>query len=98
MQADMHAHLRQDDMMEFVTGLVKKGGCDTVYVMPNLQPPIKTASEAVAYHEKLKKLAPNVTFLMSLYLHNGLTPGDIEEAAKSGVVYGVSLCRLLFIG
>lgn len=75
--------------MELCTPLVEQGGCDTVYVMPNLQPPIKTVPEALAYHEKLTTIAPNVKFLMSLYLHPGLTPDIIEEAAKTGVIYGV---------
>ncbi|KAL1981043.1 hypothetical protein VTN96DRAFT_3152 [Rasamsonia emersonii] len=87
--ADFHVHLRQDAMMELCTPLVEKGGCDTVYVMPNLQPPIKTVSEALAYHDKLTRLAPNVKFLMSLYLHPGLTPEMIAEAARTGVIYGV---------
>lgn len=76
--------------MDLVTPLVEKGGCDTVYVMPNLQPPIKTVAEALAYHEKLTRLAPRVKFLMSLYLHPGLTPEMITEAARTGVIYGVS--------
>jgi dihydroorotase len=77
-------------MMELVTPLIEKGGCDTVFVMPNLQPPVKTVADALAYHEKLSRLAPNVKFLMSLYLHPGLTPETIAEAAKTGVIYGVS--------
>ncbi|KAE8549989.1 hypothetical protein EYB25_008514 [Talaromyces marneffei] len=87
--ADMHVHLRQDAMMELCTPLVEKGGCDTVFVMPNLTPKIGSVSQAIEYHEKLQRLAPNVKFLMSLYLHNGLTEEEIEKAAKSGVVYGV---------
>lgn len=62
--ADMHVHLRDGAMMELVTPYVKRGGCDTVYVMPNLVPPITTVSHALEYHGKLKNLAPDVTFLM----------------------------------
>lgn len=78
-------------MMELCTPLVEKGGCDTVFIMPNLTPKIGSVSQAIEYHEKLQRLAPNVKFLMSLYLHNGLTEEEIEKAAKSGVVYGVSI-------
>ena len=85
----MHVHLRQDAMMELCTPLVEKGGCDTVFVMPNLTPKIGSTAQAIAYHDKLQKLAPTVKFLMSLYLHTGLTEEEIEKAAKSGVVYGV---------
>lgn len=78
-------------MMELCTALVQKGGCDTVFVMPNLTPKIGNVSQALEYHEKLQKLAPGVKFLMSLYLHTGLTEEEIEKAAKSGVIYGVSI-------
>lgn len=76
-------------MMELCTPLVEEGGCDTVYVMPNLQPPIMTISDAVAYHEKLSRLAPNVKFLMSLFLHSGLDPDIIAKASQTGIIYGV---------
>ncbi|KAL6716716.1 dihydroorotase [Lecanora helva] len=89
--ADLHVHLRQDAMMELVTPQIQKGGCDTVYVMPNLQPPITTVAQALDYHGKLAKLAPDVTFLMSLFLHPSLTPEAIREAAETGVIYGVKL-------
>ena len=31
--ADMHVHLRQDEMMELVTPSIRDGGVDTVFVM-----------------------------------------------------------------
>ena len=79
--------------MEVCTPLIEAGGCDTAFVMPNLQPPIVTTAQATAYYKKLQALAPNVKFLMSLYLHPSLTPDEIAEAAKSKVVYGVKLYR-----
>lgn len=88
-QADFHVHLRQEKMMHFVTPFVRRGGCDIVYVMPNLTPPILSVSEAVEYHSNLTKIAPEVTFLMSLFLHPGLNAEMIAEAKRSGVVYGV---------
>jgi dihydroorotase len=78
-------------MMELCTPLIKKGGCDIVYVMPNLQPPITQVSQAVSYHEKLSQIAPDVTFLMSLFLHPGLDAAAIAEAARSKVIYGVNI-------
>lgn len=79
-------------MMELVTPLIKKGGCDTVFVMPNTLPPITENSQAVDYHKKLSGLAPNVKFLMSLFLHPSLNADVIAEAAQSKVIYGV--CRV----
>ena len=76
-------------MMEFVTPLIRQGGCDLVYVMPNLQPPIKTASAAVKYHDRLSAIAPNVEFLMTLFLHPDLDVDSIAQAADTGIIYGV---------
>ncbi|KAJ1967730.1 dihydroorotase [Dispira parvispora] len=84
--ADMHVHLRQGDLMRMVTKLVRPGGVDTVYVMPNLQPPITTTEQALAYRDQLQALEPNVTYLMSLYLSPDLTPEEIRKAAQAGVV------------
>lgn len=77
-------------MMEFCTPFIERGGCDTVYVMPNLQPPIRYASDALLYHKKLSKLAPNVKFMMTLFLHPGLDERSIAEAAQSEHIYGVT--------
>ncbi len=76
--------------MELCAPLIRDGGCDTVYVMPNLQPPITQVSDAVSYHDKLTRLAPGVTFLMSLFLHPGLNAAIIAEAARTKVVHGVN--------
>ncbi|KAI9871282.1 MAG: hypothetical protein M1823_008495, partial [Watsoniomyces obsoletus] len=76
-------------MMETVTPTITQGGVDLVYVMPNLIPPITTVAMAREYQDKLRKLAPNVTFLMSLYLCDAITAEVIREAKTSGVVFGV---------
>ncbi|KAH8678463.1 dihydroorotase, homodimeric type [Xylariales sp. PMI_506] len=88
--ADMHVHLRQGDMMELVTPTIRAGGVDTVFVMPNLQPPITTVAQALEYKKQLQAIEPNVNFLMSLYLHSSLTPEVIAEAAEAGIT-GVKL-------
>lgn len=87
--ADMHVHLRQGSLMELVTPQLAESGVTTAYVMPNLRPPIKSTEEATRYKHELEKLAPNVQFLMSLYLGPELTVEELEKAAASGVVYGV---------
>ncbi|RKP37917.1 dihydroorotase [Dimargaris cristalligena] len=84
--SDMHVHLRQGDLMEMVTPKIVQGGISTVFVMPNLQPPITSVQQALAYQEKLETLAPEVTFLMSLYLCPELTPDEIRLAAQAGIV------------
>lgn len=87
--ADMHVHMRQGHLMEMVAPQLEKGGVTTAFVMPNLRPPVQTAAAAVEYKAKLEKLAPNVQFLMSLYLGPDLTVEELERAAASGAVYGV---------
>ncbi|KKZ67018.1 dihydroorotase, homodimeric type [[Emmonsia] crescens] len=84
--ADLHVHLRDGDMMELVIPTIRQGGVNTVYVMPNLIPPITTVEQALSYKERLQALEPRVTYLMSLYLHPSVTPETIIEAKKSGII------------
>ncbi|KAF1810472.1 Dihydroorotase [Eremomyces bilateralis CBS 781.70] len=83
--ADFHVHLRDGKMMELVVPTIRKGGVNTVFVMPNLVPPVTTVKHALEYKAKLESLEPNVTFLMSLYLHPSITPETVAEAAKAGI-------------
>ena len=89
LKVDLHCHLRDGAMCELVTPMIRHGGADVVYVMPNLQPPITQVSQAHDYHEVLTRLAPEVRFLMSLFLHSSTTPETIAEAARSDIIYGV---------
>jgi dihydroorotase len=85
---DFHLHLRQGEMMNNVAPLVRRGGVGRCVVMPNTTPPIATTVAALDYHEKLRTLAPDVDFMMTLYLQAELTPQEINKAAKAGV-FGV---------
>jgi len=84
--ADFHVHLRQDAMMELVTPTITPSGIDTVFVMPNLIPPITTVQRALEYKSQLQILSPSTTFLMSLYLHPSITRETVKEAKKAGIV------------
>ncbi|PGH11391.1 dihydroorotase, homodimeric type [Helicocarpus griseus UAMH5409] len=84
--ADFHVHLRDGDMMELVVPTIRQGGVNTVYVMPNLVPPITTVEHALSYKTRLQSLEPNVTYLMSLYLHPSITPETIISAKAAGIV------------
>ncbi|KAI5464515.1 hypothetical protein BGZ63DRAFT_154205 [Mariannaea sp. PMI_226] len=88
--ADMHVHLRQAGLMELVTPTVLQGGVDTVFVMPNLLPPLTAVEQVIDYKAKLQAISPEVHYLMSLYLHPSITPDVIAEAAKAGIA-GVKL-------
>ncbi|KAF2688071.1 Dihydroorotase [Lentithecium fluviatile CBS 122367] len=83
---DAHVHLRDSEMAQLVTPTVRMGGVNQVYVMPNLVPPITTVEQCLAYRARLEAIEPNVEFLMSLYLHESITPEVIREAKKAGIV------------
>ncbi|KAF2429821.1 Dihydroorotase [Tothia fuscella] len=83
--ADFHVHLRDAEMMELVTPTIRSGGANTVYVMPNLIPPITTVQAALDYKDRLQKIEPKVNFLMSLYLHTDITAATVVEAKKAGI-------------
>ena len=78
--------------MQLCAPLIRDGGCDTVFVMPNLQPPITQVSHAVAVHTELSRIAPGVRYLMSLFLHPSFLNTDIiAEAARTKIIHGVSI-------
>ena len=87
--ADYHVHLRQGEMMEFVTPTVREGGVSIAYIMPNLTPPITDIARVVQYKKDLQKLAPKTTFLMTFYLSNLLTPELVAKAADEGAIAGI---------
>ncbi|KAJ9625030.1 dihydroorotase [Taxawa tesnikishii (nom. ined.)] len=83
---DAHVHLRSSTMCELVTPMIRKGGVNTVMVMPNLVPPVKTVPHALEYKNSLEAIEPNVRFLMSLYLHPDITPQTIKDARAAGIL------------
>ncbi|KAF1916339.1 hypothetical protein BDU57DRAFT_595052 [Ampelomyces quisqualis] len=82
---DAHVHLRDGEMSKLVAPTIRKGGVNQVYVMPNLVPPITTVKECLEYRDRLKAIEPNVDYLMSLYLHESITPEVIREAKQAGI-------------
>lgn len=84
--ADFHVHLRDGVMMETVIPTIRAGGVNTVYVMPNLNPPITSVSDAIAYKTKLQKQDPSINYLMTLYLHDRITPAMVYEAKECGIL------------
>ncbi|KAK0261077.1 hypothetical protein B0A54_11743 [Friedmanniomyces endolithicus] len=74
-----------DNMLTNHSPTIRRGGVNTVFVMPNLVPPITTVKHCLAYKETLESLEPNVTFLMSLYLHPNISPETVIEAKRAGI-------------
>lgn len=56
--------------------------------MPNLVPPLTSASDALAYKDRLQKQdqSGNINFLMTLYLHKSITPDHVRLAKSQGIV------------
>ena len=48
-------------------------------------PPVTTVSAALDYKKRLQAIEPNVSYLMSLYLHPSITPDTIREAKRAGI-------------
>lgn len=71
--------------MEAVTPTIRQGGANVAYVMPNLTPPLTSASMALAYKDRLQKQDPNVDYLMTLYLHPDITPAVVKGAKAQGI-------------
>ncbi|KAF7538446.1 hypothetical protein G7Z17_g12626 [Cylindrodendrum hubeiense] len=83
--ADFHVHLRDDKMAEAVTKTIRQGGVNTVYVMPNLTPPVTTVEQALSYKSRLQAIDSSINYLMTLYLHPTITPEVIREAKRAGI-------------
>jgi len=63
-------------------------------IMPNLQPPITTTILAKTYHQRILDALPagnDFQPLMTLYLTDDTSPGEISRARNSGVVFAVKL-------
>ena len=83
--ADFHSHLRDGSMMEAIVPTIREGGTGLCYVMPNLTPPLTDVSSALAYKARLQALEPRVKFLMTLYLHESITPAVVRGAKAAGI-------------
>jgi dihydroorotase len=62
--------------------------------MPNLVPPVVTASDARAYRDRILEARPagqDFTPLLTLYLTEETEPGDVAAAAADGLVTAVKL-------
>jgi dihydroorotase len=85
---DWHLHLRDGAAMAAVLPATAAQFARAI-VMPNLKPPVTTASAAVAYRDRIEAALPegsDFTPLMTLYLTDNLPPEEIARAKAAGVV------------
>jgi dihydroorotase len=90
---DMHLHLRDGDMLKAVVDYSARDFARAI-IMPNLVPPVTTAEQALKYRDRiLKEKSARLTFepMMTLYLTEGTTTYDLEQAARSEHVHAVKL-------
>ncbi len=88
---DWHVHLRDGDMLAAVLPDTARRFARAI-VMPNLNPPVRTVSDAAAYRERvLAALPAGMDFepLMTLYLTDNTSPEEIFKAKDSEFVHAV---------
>ncbi len=86
-------HLRDGVLLGRVAGDTARRFRRAV-VMPNLDPPVATVAQALAYRERIvAALGGETDFepLMTLYLIDDTPPAEIVRAAQSACVHGVKL-------
>lgn len=90
---DWHLHVRDGDALGTVVPHTAQQFGRAI-IMPNLQPPVTTTAQAIAYRERILAAVPDgmhFTPLMTLYLTNRTTAADIIEARTSKQVHAVKL-------
>ena len=90
---DWHLHLRDGDMLKAVLPETARHFARAI-VMPNLVPPVVTATQAAAYRARIMAALPegmDFTPLMTLYLTEDTDPEDVRQAHASGIATAVKL-------
>ncbi len=90
---DMHLHLRDGAMLHAVLPETARHFARAI-IMPNLVPPVVTASDAARYRDRILAALPkgmSFTPLMTLYLTEATDPADVAAAHASGLVKAVKL-------
>jgi dihydroorotase len=90
---DWHLHLRDAAALRAVLPFTAARFARAI-VMPNLDPPVSTTAQALAYRERIRAALPaGAQFepLMTLYLTDTTPPEEVERAKLSGCVHGFKL-------
>jgi len=90
---DWHLHVRDGDALRDVIAHTARQFARAI-IMPNLQPPVTNTAQALAYRERILAALPagsDFEPLMTLYLTDRTTAGDIEAAVNSGRIAAVKL-------
>jgi len=90
---DWHLHVRDGGVLEHTVPATARV-MGRAIIMPNLQPPVMNAEQALAYRDRILANRPagsQFEPLMVLYLTDNTTPDMIAEAKASGKVVAVKL-------
>jgi dihydroorotase len=90
---DWHLHVRDGAALRDVLAHTARQFARAI-IMPNLQPPVTTTAQALAYRERILSALPagsGFQPLMTLYLTDRTSAGDINKAVASGLVHAVKL-------
>ncbi|AWW74232.1 dihydroorotase [Erythrobacter sp. KY5] len=90
---DWHLHFRDGDIMRGVVPYTARQFARAI-VMPNLTPPVTTASMAAEYRERILAAVPegvNFTPLMTCYLTDTTDADDLARGAADGVFTAAKL-------
>lgn len=88
---DWHLHLRDGELLTSVVPDTARRFARAI-VMPNLNPPVTSTTQALAYRQRILDAVPEgVRFepLMTLYLTDNTLPAEIATAKSSGHIHAV---------
>ena len=90
---DWHIHLRDGAALPHTVADAARQFARAI-IMPNLVPPVRNASEADSYRQRILAARPAGSAfepLMVLYLTDGTQPEDVRAAKASGYVFAAKL-------
>ena len=90
---DWHLHLRDSPFLEAVVGDTARQFGRAI-IMPNLNPPVRSCADALAYRQRILAALPDdceFDPLMTLYLTDNTSVNDIRAASESEFIHGAKL-------
>lgn len=90
---DWHVHLRDGDMLRMALPWSARAFGRAI-VMPNLDPPVTTASQAAAYRDRIRRVFPDGSRfepLMTCFLTDETDPEDVARGFAEGMIAAVKM-------
>ena len=90
---DWHLHVRQGEVLKTVISHTARQFARAI-IMPNLQPPVSTVEQALAYRNEIITALPQGSSfnpLMTLYLTNTTSQNEVKKAAESEYTHAIKL-------